>query len=145
MAMRYGSAIFHIGFFIVVSVFILDPAHAEEEAPSLPSGKLTLVAAVVCEGIDGNEPQGQGIVFSASRGNVFCFTHFEPVPAKTYIYHNWFFKETLKAKRRLSVNPPKWSTFSKLQIQEKDKGPWRVEIRDEKGKLLKLLRFSVVE
>jgi len=131
---------------IVVSVFFAPQAWAESK-PAVPSPeeKLTLVTAVMCERITGNEPQGQSIVFSASLGNVFCFTHFDPVPEKSYIYHHWFFREELKAKRRLSVKPPEWSTVTKIRVQEKDKGPWRVEITDEKGRNLSTLRFSIVD
>ena len=134
-----------ITLFIVFSVFLYLPAQAEKNAAAIPSGKLKLAAGVMCESIEGNSPRGPGIVFSATRGNIYCFTLFDPVPAKTYIYHHWYFRETLRAKRKLSLKPPRWSTFTKLKIGETDKGPWRVEILDEGKRHFKTLRFSSVD
>ena len=145
MAARRCFTISLITLFIVFSVFLFLPVRAEKDAAPIPSGKLKLAAGVVCESIEGNNPREPGIVFSADRGNVFCFTLFDPVPVKTSIYHNWYFRETLRAKRKLSLKPPKWSTFTKLGIGGTDKGPWRVEILDEGERHLKTLRFSIVD
>ena len=134
-----------ITLFIVFSVFFLLPVRAEKNAAAIPSGKLKLASVVMCESIEGNNPGEPGIVFSATRGNIYCFTLFDPVPAKTYIYHHWYFRETLRAKRKLSLKPPRWSTFTKLKIGETDKGPWRVEILDAGERHIKTLRFSIVD
>ena len=137
-----------ISLITLVAVFfgsILFPVRAEKIAAPIPSGRLKLAAGVMCESIEGNDPREPSIVFSATRGNIFCFTLFDPVPVKTYIYHHWYFRETLKAKRKLSLKPPRWSTFTKLKIGETDKGPWRVEVLDEKKRLIKTLRFSIVD
>ena len=142
--MRFKFRLFVV--FTVSFFFFFVPASAlKKTIPPNLSKRLTLATAFMCERIEGNKPYEPGIVISASRGNVFCFTHFDPVPAKTFIYHNWFFREKLRAKRKLSLTPPRWSTYTKLRIKEKDKGPWRVEILDEKGKLLKVIRFSIVD
>jgi hypothetical protein len=45
----------------------------------------------------------------------------------------------------LTLKPPRWSTFSSIQLREADKGPWRVEIVDEKDRLHKTLRFSITD
>jgi hypothetical protein len=117
----------------------------EKKGPPGSSQKLTLMDAEMCARIEGNKPQEAAIVFPAGIGNVFCFTSFDPVPANTFIYHNWFFREKLRAKRKLSLKSPRWSTFTKFRIHEKDKGPWRVEILDEKGRTLQIVRFSIVD
>jgi len=38
-----------------------------------------------------------------------------------------------------------WSTYSQIQLRETDKGPWRVEISDQNGKVFDVLRFSITD
>ncbi|MFC1822649.1 DUF2914 domain-containing protein [Thermodesulfobacteriota bacterium] len=109
------------------------------------SEKLSLVQAVICEDVMESNPKNQAIVFSISLGKVICFTSFDPVPAKTVIYHNWFFKDKAKSKVKLTLKSPKWKSISRIKLREQEKGPWRVEIRDSKGKILRTLRFSIVD
>ncbi|HKI48263.1 MAG TPA: DUF2914 domain-containing protein, partial [Desulfobacteria bacterium] len=85
------------------------------------------------------------IIFSAEHGSVFCFTAFDPVPEKTVIYHHWFKRDQPEREIKLTLKTPKWSSFSKIKIRNVDVGPWRVEILDSEGKILKILRFSVTE
>jgi hypothetical protein len=51
----------------------------------------------------------------------------------------------LVTSKRLTLKPPRWATFSSIQMREGDKGPWRVEIWDEQNQLIKTLRFSVTD
>jgi hypothetical protein len=119
----------------------------ETENPALPSApkKLTLVKAVMCEEIDGLTPKNPAIVFSIALGRVSCFTSFDPVPTDGYVCHSWFFRDRLSTKIKLSLQPPRWSTFSSIQLREADQGPWRVEITDQEGQLLRQLRFSITD
>jgi hypothetical protein len=112
--------------------------------PPLPE-KLTLVNATMCEDIQSFAPVGSSVVFSIKRGKVYCYSAFDPVPEKTFIYHSWFRREELITTIRLSLKPPRWSTFSNIQLREADKGPWRVEIYNRKGDNLETLRFSITD
>ncbi len=105
--------------------------------------KMELVESVMCEGISNFKPVNPAVVFSMSQGEVFCFTGFDPVLEKTYIFHDWYKRDTLVFSMRLTLSPPKWSSFSKVQIREADKGPWRVEIRADNNQIIKTLRFSM--
>jgi len=109
------------------------------------SPQLTLVSAAVCESVKELSPQYPAIVFSIVAGKVSCFSFFDPVPKKTIIYHNWYYRNNLTTKIKLTLKPPSWSTFSTIQLRESDIGPWRVEITDQKGKVIKVLRLSVTE
>ncbi|MEE4365102.1 MAG: DUF2914 domain-containing protein [Desulfotignum sp.] len=102
-----------------------------------------LVEAVMCEAIEKFKPVNQAVVFSISLGRVFCFTEFDPVPQETTVYHRWYRQDRLISTAKLVLNPPKWSSFSSMQLREADKGPWRVEIVDSREKLMKTLRFSI--
>jgi hypothetical protein len=116
-----------------------------ESSPSNVLEKLTLSQAVMCEAIKDQAPQNHGVVFSMAMGKVLCFTSFDPVLEKTVIYHNWFHKDELSNKLKLTLQPPRWSTFSTIQLREADKGPWRVEITDQAGHILGVLRFSITD
>ena len=109
------------------------------------SQALTLEKAAICEEIKGHAPQNQAVVFSITNGSVCCFTAFDPVPEKTFIYHNWFYRDNLAARVKLGLAPPRWSTFSRIHLREADKGPWRVEIIDQHGTVFRILRFSITD
>lgn len=116
-------------------------AQPEQKAPQ----KLTLAQAAMCEGIRDYVPQNQAVVFSVAIGKVLCFTAFDPVPEKTVIYHNWFLRDRLITKIGLSLQPPRWSAFSSIQLREADKGPWRVVVTDQDGHVFNVLRFSITD
>ena len=109
------------------------------------NAKMVLVQAVMCESIENFQPTNPAVVFSISQGEVFCFTNFDPVVEKTHIFHKWYKKDNLIFTMQLTLSPPKWSTFSRIQIRDIDKGPWRVEIRDSNDTLLQTLRFSMAD
>ena len=109
------------------------------------AAKLALVQALVCEDVKEGIPSNPAIAFSISTGKIYCYTMFDQVTEDTVVYHHWFFRDKPSARIRLTVRHPRWSTFSSIQLREADKGPWRVEIIDAGGRLLKNLRFSVTD
>jgi hypothetical protein len=135
-------------FILGIKLFLCGPLHSQQnektETPSI-SGQLTLHQAVMCEEIFESAPRNRTVVFSVAKERAVCFTSFETVPEKTFIYHNWYYRDIPSARRRLLVRPPRWSTYSSIQIRKTDVGPWRVEITDSKGKILRVLRFSITE
>ncbi|MDQ1336497.1 MAG: hypothetical protein QG552_3447 [Thermodesulfobacteriota bacterium] len=140
-----------IGFLIAAILLILSlSARAQENDAARPlppetTASLTLVRAIMCEGIKEFEPQTETILFSATLGEAVCFTAFDPVPEKTEIYHNWFKRDVPDAKFKLTLKPPKWASFSRIRLRNSDSGPWRVDITDANGRILQTLRFSVTE
>ncbi len=107
--------------------------------------KLALAKAAVCEEIRELSPFHPAVAFSISVGKVSCYSMFDPVPQRTFIYHNWFHKDKLSTRKKLRLKSPRWATFSTIQLRQSDKGPWRVEITDQKGHVFKVLRFSVTD
>jgi hypothetical protein len=131
-----------------ISVFLPQAGSAQQDETSTPGESpriLNLAQAVMCEDISANAPRNQTVVFSVAREKAVCFTSFDKVPAKTFIYHNWFYKDIPSARIRLALQPPRWSTFSSIQIRKTDIGPWRVEVTDENGRVLHVLRFSITD
>ena len=107
--------------------------------------QLAITQAVMCEEIRGYEPFNKASVFSISSGKVYCYTAFSPVPRDMYIYHSWYRRDRLITTRRLSLKTPEWSVFSTIQLRQADKGPWRVEVKDHNGGIIKTIRFSITD
>lgn len=129
---------------------VFTPRHAipqtkANRSPRSAPGSLTLVHAVMCERIRGYSPLNPAVVFSVGIGKISCFVLFDPVPEEMFICHKWFHRDKLSTKQRLLLKPPRWSTFSTIQLREADKGPWRVEITDGRGHIIRVLRFSIVD
>ncbi len=129
--------------------FILSNAAVSQSKDTLPisnaSSTLTLVQAAMCEEVRNRSPYNPGVVFSSTLGKVICFTDFNPVLEKTFVYHKYYFMDELSAKIKLTLNPPRWATLSSIQLRETDKGPWRVEIVDERENVLYTVRFSIAD
>jgi len=138
--------------FLPAAVFFGPDARAQNPlSDDLPSGEHpqllqpVLVQAVMCEAIERFKPVNNAVVFSISLGRVFCFTAFDPVHQETIVYHRWYRQDRLISNAKLVLNPPKWSSFSSMQLREADKGPWRVEVVDSQENLMETLRFSIVD
>ena len=130
------------GGLVAPNVFAED---SESPQPTRQPEQLTLSKTAMCEDIREYAPFNSSVVFSVERGSVSCFTEFDPVPEKTVIYHTWRHKDQASTKKRLTLKPPRWATFSSIQLRETDKGPWRVEISDSDGRIFQTLRFSVTD
>jgi hypothetical protein len=134
-------------FMICLLTVAVSPPWARAKDTEAVTGQLpeppVLVRADMCETIEKFLPVNPAVVFSISLGRVYCFTAFDPVYEETVIYHRWFRQDRLISNARLVLNPPKWASFSSMQLRSADKGPWRVEIVDARENLLKTLRFSI--
>ena len=132
----------------IAGILLPPPGFSQEEKAAttdISAKPLTLGQAVICEEIFANAPRNRTVIFSVAKEKVICYTTFDSVPEKTFIYHNWFHKDIPSSRLRLVLRPPSWSTYSSIQIRKTDIGPWRVEITDAKGQILRVLRFSITE
>jgi hypothetical protein len=135
------------------ALLLLTPALAAGEttppdaapAAAPPAGGLRLSQAVTCETLEAFKPLNISAVFSVRSGSVMCFTAFDVVSRETSIFHNWIRHDSLIFSKKLVLKPPRWSSVSSIQLREADKGPWRVEVRDADGQLLRALRFSITD
>ncbi len=139
-----------LSFFILVILSLILPGIGVSQEDNVfpisnKTGTLTLVQAAMCEEVRNRTPYNPGIVFSSTRGKIACFTDFDPVLEKTFVYHKYYFMDELSAKIKLTLNPPRWATLSSIQLRETDKGPWRVEIVDAEDNVLYTLRFSITD
>ena len=83
-------------FFLLLTYLALNPSSQTcaqdqgEATPVEPAQELTLVRAVMCEGLRGLVPLNEAVAFSIEREEVFCFLDFDPVPEKTSIRISWY-------------------------------------------------------
>jgi hypothetical protein len=130
------------GILVLAGWLFLSP---ESFAAPPVGGRPTLATAAMCEDIRYSSPYNAGICFSVSIGKVYCYTAFESVAETAVVYHNWFHRDRLSTRKKLSLQSPQDSAFSTILLREADKGPWRVEVVDGKGNLISVLRFSIAE
>jgi hypothetical protein len=142
--MRY-RLYFIFGAIVAIQLFLSLPAYSQENESAANATQLKLFQALMCEEIFANAPRNPTIVFSVTQRKAVCFSSFDPVPENSVIYHNWYHRDVPSAKIRLILKAPRWATFSSIQLRRTDIGPWRVEITDDKGNVLGVLRFSVTD
>lgn len=142
--MNYRTQLF---LFLLTQLLVFLPfsVQSQSDPNELNGDSLALVQAVICEDMQDQTPKNATTVFSIERRKAICFTTFDPVPTKTEIYHNWFHRDRSSARIKLTLKPPRWSTYSSIQFRAEDIGPWRVEITDSNGQILDIVRFSITE
>lgn len=129
--------------FLTLVLFVQGTVWSEES--NVLVEEPTLKKAVMCESIQKYLPANEAVVFSIDLGRLYCFTEFDPVPVQSVIHHKWYRKGNLVTVKQLTLNPPRWSSFSTIQLREQDKGPWQVEIIGANDRLLRTLRFSITD
>ena len=137
------TRIYHLIYIFIIligSLILMTPARGQEK-----QDQPVLKQAVMCEELKESAPYNQGIAFSSTLGSIVCFTDFDPVPVKTFIYHKYYQKDSLSRKVKLTLNPPRWATHSRIHPRETDKGPWRVEITDADENIIHIIRFSITD
>jgi hypothetical protein len=131
---------------VVAALLAAGVAHgAGQTAPPRPAPPPKLIQALICEDVKDGIPALPAVTFSISTGKIYCYTFFDQLAEDTVIFHQWFFRDKPSARIRLPLKQPRWTTYSSIQLREADKGPWRVEISDASGRVLKTLRFSVTD
>ena len=121
------------------------PCFTEEDPVPEKAVPAVLKKAVLCEKIVRSNPVNEGVVFSSGLQRLFCFTYFDPVYSESRIYHKYYFNDKFINKYPLSIKPPSFATYSRIELRESDKGPWRVEITDAEDNVLTEIRFSIID
>jgi len=131
-------------FLAAALVLLACPAPAAEQ-PEAESARTQVGDVFVCDSIVSGKPQGRSVVFSAAQGTLFCYSDFVLVAAPEQITHVWFFRDREISRFRLTIQPPRWSSYSSLKIPPGSKGPWRVDVLGENGELYGVARFSILD
>ncbi len=126
---------------MVMLAFLYQPISSSGASPS--DLKPQLIQALMCESVNKLEPVNQAVIYSINLGKVICFTEFSDIQREMDISHRWYHKGILISQKTLTIKPPRWSTFSSMQLRVTDIGPWQVDIVDADGTILETLRFGV--
>lgn len=116
---------------------------ARTDMQNMEDGSLKVVRDLVTTNVVKREPVNDGMVFSARLGPVFYFTEVNGADTPTHIAHIWYYEGREMAKVPLSIEGPRWRTWSSKRMLEDWKGSWRVEAVDADGKLLSSQTFEV--
>jgi len=107
-----------ISYLLLLALVLLVPGTVWTEESDVPVEEPTLKKAVMCESIQKFLPANEAVVFSIDLGRLYCFTEFDPVPVQSIIHHKWYRKGSLVTVKQLTLNPPRWSSFSTIQLRE---------------------------
>ena len=123
------------------------PPAAPAPAPAAPAAAPTAAAATVSEAVVAKTvtdrvPQDTGTTFPADVGQVACWTKVSGASGTT-IHHVWFHGDTQVGDVELQVGGSPWRTWSRKTVPPDWTGAWHVEVRDQEGKVLKRLDFTV--
>lgn len=122
-------------FLLVSLVSLFTPCPAQE------ADQLDVDYSIICRGVSDLEPVGPDLSFPVSQGRIYCFTRIIGAQTPTAITHVWYFGEMERARVNLNVKGIRWRTYSSKAIQPHEIGPWRVEVLDGEGTVLKVLQF----
>lgn len=113
------------------------------ERPQADEDSMWVVRDIVTTEILDREPVNDGAAFSPSMGSVYYFTEVKGAHAPTQITHIWYYEGEQMAQVPLSVDGPRWRTWSSKQILQDWTGSWRVEAVDADGNVLSSQTFEV--
>jgi hypothetical protein len=135
---------------ILVSVFFFSPLPVlsldkDNKSVNNNSRAPVLIEATLCEDMKDGLPLNRAILFSMEKGKVFCFSIFDNINERTTIFHKWYFRDKLIYRNKLSLKPPRWSTYSSIKLRDTDRGPWRVDIVNQENYIYQTLRFSIAD
>jgi hypothetical protein len=127
---------------LVTALGIVPMAYGQDNPKPETTGFI-IARAVIGTGVEQGEPVGVADVFPASTEKVYCFLEAKDVGQDTEVSFVWFYgqKEMLKTGLPLKKGP-RWRTNASKNLREL-KGEWKVEIKDQSGKLLKEVKFKV--
>jgi len=125
-------------------LFSLIPISAQEEESTESTG-MSIKRIVICSSVVEREPVGEGESFSVDIKKVFCFTDVRNAGEETFITHEWYYIDELKATVKLKVTGEHWRTWSSKGIDKNWTGEWRVEVKDSDGNLLRKISFNIGE
>src|SRR5207237_6317031 len=100
------------------------------------------VEAVLARNIADRAPQDSGTAFSDSVGTVVLWMRVTGGNGQT-LHHVWFHGDDQVADVALAIGGSPWRSWSRKTVPADAKGAWHVEIRDEAGKVLKRIDFTV--
>ena len=110
-------------------------------AEAMPAMEVT--EALVATGVQDREPVGADTTFTADVGTVYFYTVFEGDFGETQVEHVWTHEGEEIARVPLTVQGPRWRTWSSKEILPEWTGSWTVTVVDAQGNEHASARFTV--
>ena len=94
-------------------------------------------------GIESREAMGVDTVFTPEVGNVYCWVLATGAEGETQISFVWYHGDEQAAEVNVPVRSARWRCWTSKTIMPDAAGTWKVEIKDEAGKVLESASFQV--
>jgi len=108
---------------------------------SAAQAEMSVDRASICTSVAEREPVGAASSF-ANVERLYFFTEIIGAGENEVIKHVWYFKDEPLLEVELTVNGPRWRTWSHKNIAGM-KGAWRAEAVNSKGEVLRAVSFTV--
>ncbi len=99
--------------------------------------------ATISRTIVDRQPFDARTTYSASVGQLYCFTRIVNAQPPTEVTHVWYYQNVERARVTLPVNSNSWRTYSSKIIQLHEAGQWYVDVLDAEGDLIVSLPFTI--
>lgn len=113
-------------FVFIVALMAATPAWAE----------ITVSRALFCTAIEEREPVNPAENFTTDVGQVYFFAEIMGATEPTDIKHVWYWNDEKVAEIDMTINGPRWRTWSYKTITDDMAGRWSVEVVDMDGNVL---------
>jgi hypothetical protein len=121
----------------------LSKERGEDQLYGQTTAQFTIVRMVIAADIQDREPVGAAETFPASTEYVYCFIEAKDIAADVQVSFVWYYEGKEVHRFMLPLGKgPKWRTFSSKNLYGQ-KGPWKVELRDSAGNIVKTVSFAV--
>lgn len=110
-----------------------------------PADTTVSVSMAIGSGLDRESKtlSGEGDVFAADGGTVYCLTRVVGMVPPAVVTHAWYHEGKTMARVDLDVGSTSWRTWSSKNYLPSWTGAWEVKILDENGKVLETAGFTV--
>jgi hypothetical protein len=103
--------------------------------------EMSVARASICTSVAEREPVGAASSFT-NVAQLYFFTEIVDAGENVVIQHVWYHKDEPLLEVDLTVNGPRWRTWSHKNIAGM-KGPWRAEVVNSKGEVLRAVSFTI--
>jgi len=103
--------------------------------------EMSVARASICTSVAEREPVGAASSF-ANVERLYLFTEIIGAGENEVVQHVWYYKDEPLLEVDLTVNGPRWRTWSHKNIKGM-KGPWRAEVVNRSGEVLRAVSFTI--
>lgn len=107
------------------------------------NANVTVLEAAVAEDVAAKTPSRAADKFSTKVGQLVCWSNVKASSTPTSVTHVWYHRDRETARVMLRVEASPWRTWSRKTIYPAWTGPWRVDIQNARGEVLRSLSFTV--